>query len=392
MKKLLFLSSFLCATLSASATDEVTAIVTGNNLTINLNNRTRYVAFQMDVNLPAGISASEVAKTARLATGENVKIDGVDTATPFQVATNTDGNTLRIVSYNLGNNIIENNKGALLSLELSTTPANPADITVSNIKLVKKSTLEEANLADVIASEPTTLDIVDGNTVYCETAEKTYSTITYTRNISEKQAGKLQALYVPFSMSYEDWASLELDVFRINGFYEYDDDDNGTIDRTALEVLKVKSGALKPNHPYFIKSSTAGAKVITLNDAKAYPAAENSVDCSTVESKYTFTGTISGVTKEFLQSSGAYFMSGGSLAKAGSALGAYRWYMNKESRGGQLQPDFDEIKVFVFGENEADAINLVGAEEEGTTYNVMGQKVVSNYKGITIKNGKKVLK
>lgn len=228
---------------------------------------------------------------------------------------------------------------------------------------------------------------------YLNVQELICDELTYTRTFNNTN---WQALYVPFSMSFEDWDSQGLEVARLNGYYEYDDDKNGTIDRACLEVLMVTEGegALKPNHPYMVRAKSTGTKTITLNNTTLYAAASNSIDCSTMETRYTFTGIYEQMSKASLNAINAYGMSGGSLKQAGGALNGFRWYMVRESREGQLLPIINEVKVHVIGwDDEEDGIETTrqdcGAE---VAYNLMGQRVNDNSKGIIIKNGKKIIK
>ena len=237
-----------------------------------------------------------------------------------------------------------------------------------------------------------TMDLVDGED-YTRDTDVDCDELTYIRTFNNTN---WQALYVPFSMSFEDWDSQGLEVARLNGYYEYDDDKNGTIDRACLEVLMVTEGegALKPNHPYMVRAKSTGTKTITLNNTTLYAAASNSIDCSTMETRYTFTGIYEQMSKASLNAINAYGMSGGSLKQAGGALNGFRWYMVRESREGQLLPIINEVKVHVIGwDDEEDGIETTrqdcGAE---VAYNLMGQRVNDNSKGIIIKNGKKIIK
>lgn len=229
-------------------------------------------------------------------------------------------------------------------------------------------------------------------TAYTNASTQQVSKLTYTRNFKNTN---WQPLYIPFSMSYEDWASQGLEVARLNGFYEYDDNLDGKVDRSALEVLKVTEteGDLMPNHPYLVRATTTGEKSIEVSDVTLYPAEQNSIDCSTMETKYTFTGTYSAISNVELTSISAYVMGGGSLGQSTSNLNPMRWYMVRESRGGQLLPVLTNIKIFVYGEDEADAIDFTydNEAEDAVLYNVMGQKVNTNQKGLVIKNGKKYI-
>ncbi len=221
--------------------------------------------------------------------------------------------------------------------------------------------------------------------------ERKCNVLTYTRTFNNTD---WQPLYVPFSMKFDDWDSQGLEVARINGFYEYDIDEDGTMDQSALEVLKVKKGLLKPSHPYLVRSKTTGTKTITVANATLLMPEANSVDCRTVETEYFFTGTYTAMSQQELADKGAYIMGGGKLTPSAGALRPMRWYMQRQSRDGQLLPEIAEIKVYVQGEeDEADALDFVNAgREDGQAYNLMGQKVSGEQKGILIRNGKKYIR
>ena len=61
--------------------------------------------------------------------------------------------------------------------------------------------------------------------------------ISYTRTFTNTS---WQALYIPFSMSYEDWKD-DFEVAYINSIHQYDKDDDGVIDETTMEVVKIKN-------------------------------------------------------------------------------------------------------------------------------------------------------
>lgn len=130
-------------------------------------------------------------------------------------------------------------------------------------------------------------------------------------------------------MVYSDWAE-KFDVAAINNFHEYTDKDGNTV-KTELEVRLVKDHTLKPNHPYLIRAKIADVsspQMINLSTKKIYPTDENSIVCSSVERKYTFTGTYKEMKN--LMTSKYIFMSGGKLCKAKNddiTLSPQRWYL-----------------------------------------------------------------
>lgn len=215
--------------------------------------------------------------------------------------------------------------------------------------------------------------------------------ISYTRTFNNTS---WQALYVPFSMSYNDWKD-NFDIAYINGIRQQDTDGDGVIDYQAMDVVKITNGALKPNTPYMIKAKTTGEKTITVNDATLYAASENSIDCSTTVAKYTFTGIYSTIESATMLSNNYWAMGGGTLRPCNSDLKPYRWYMSIESR--------DPMVVLPSGSNARININVIGEEDETTgiktiyddvngnveCYDILGRKVSDSYKGLNIKNGKK---
>ena len=265
-----------------------------------------------------------------------------------------------------------------------------------------KSTAPWSGFGTIVAlddeEESDDVELVENVDTYYNEIEKTLTTLTYTRTFNNAQ---WQALYVPFSMSYDDWKD-DFEVARVNAFYEYDTDNDGVVDKQVLEVLPVKegNGDLRPNYPYLIKAKTTGEKTISLTDATLYVTEENGIECSTVETKYTFIGTYHKMNG--LKSAGYYFMSGGGLKTAASDatnLGAFRWYLKTESKGSALLPKAEEIKIRVAGEEEEeDATGIANVETgiaAGKVYSLDGRMVSTGgtdglKAGLYIVNGKKV--
>lgn len=240
------------------------------------------------------------------------------------------------------------------------------------------------------------ISLSDKSTSYSNMNKMVCPSISYTRTFNNTN---WQALYVPFSMSYNDWKD-DFEVARINAFYEYDKDNDGMIDKQVLEILPVLegNGDLKPNTPYLIKAKTSGEKTITVKDATLYVTEEKSIECSTVETKYTFTGTYSQM--KGLESSGYYFMSLGSLKTAPNDdiyLGAFRWYMTVENKEGMLIIPSANIKIRIVGkEDEEEATDIISPTKNGLNhiFTLDGIRInatsVENLKpGLYIINGKK---
>lgn len=244
--------------------------------------------------------------------------------------------------------------------------------------------------------------IKDGVKIVNESIRKNLQ-IDYCRNFSNTN---WQAIYVPISMSYDDWKE-DFEVAKINDINMYDIDADGEIDVTELEIIMVKNGTLKPNHPYLIKAKTTGEKIIHLQNATLYPMVDNSLDVSSAEMKFTFVGTSEGVTGEEMVANHYYAMAGGTLAyteDTNISLKPYRWYMKAESRGGQVilpNANNSRIRVKVYGEDgEVTGIEEFVADEiiaeSNVVYSLDGRIVSKNgtsglSSGIYISNGKKII-
>lgn len=249
------------------------------------------------------------------------------------------------------------------------------------------------------------VDIVDGETTsYSNVEERVLDKITYTRNFSDTN---WQALYIPFSLSYEDWEQ-DFEVAKINDIHQFDDNNDNVLDRTEMEIVKITDGTLLPNHPYMIRAKSAGKKTVTIENAVLKPTEANSIDCSSVELKYVFTGTYNRIAGETLVQNKYYAMSGGGVkytTNTNAFLNPFRWYMKIEARNGQMMPEIAEVKVRVKGEDD-DVTNIENVVEPASVYTVYGidgrfvmrsmsknPELILNSldKGMYIVNGKKYL-
>lgn len=235
--------------------------------------------------------------------------------------------------------------------------------------------------------------LIDGETYTFESQLYGHE-ISYTRTFNHT---KWQALYIPFSMSYEEWKN-DFDIAYINGIRQYDMNDDGDIDETIMDVIKIKQGSLIPNTPYLIGAKTICEKTITVNNATLYKAEENSIDCRTTIAEYTFTGNYSTIPASTLIANNYYAMGGGSLVitDGTNGLNPYRWYMKIDSRSPMynVSNGAKAITINVIGEEETTGIcQLRMTNDELPVYDLNGRKVNENNlkPGVYVKNGKKII-
>ena len=239
-----------------------------------------------------------------------------------------------------------------------------------------------------------TIDLIDKEPYTREENTEKYSRINYLRTFDNTC---WQALYIPFTMSYDDWKD-NFDVAYINGIRQLDMNDDGAIDETIMDVIKIKNGSLIPNTPYLIRAKTTGEKTLSVSDATLYKAEENSIDCRTTIAEYTFTGTYSTIPASTLIANNYYAMGGGSLVitDGTSDLKPYRWYMKIDARSPMynVSNGAKAITINVVGEEETTGVNeLRMTNDELPVYDLNGRRVNENNlkPGIYVKNGKKVI-
>jgi len=202
------------------------------------------------------------------------------------------------------------------------------------LDLIEKYTINESE--DPLSLKDILIDNDTINSFYNATDIQNCN-ITYRRTF---QNTEWQALYVPFNISFAQIQE-EFEIAVINNFHQYDDDNNGKFDRTELEIKRVtENRTLMANYPYLIKAKTEGTKSIYLPETVLQATEDYSIDCSSVEWKYTFTGTCNRLDN--LRSNGFYVLENGYLSKAHSSsqyLEPFRWYLTITSRGNQYLED-----------------------------------------------------
>lgn len=240
-----------------------------------------------------------------------------------------------------------------------------------------------------------TLTFADGTT-YSEASDQTYDELTYTRTFGNTS---WQALYLPFSLSYDDWKD-ELDIAEIYNIIQYDDDDNGSFDRTYLVVLHKTSGQTLPNRPYLVRAKSAGTFTRTLYNKELQPAQSKSIDCSSTFYTYTFTGIYAQRDASVMIANGDYALGGGELHPAASDanLKAQRWYVHITPREDAPTLLPQSIKIIEHGEETEgiEGTTSPNGESSAWGYDLQGRKFSpvkgERREGLYIVGGKKVIR
>lgn len=240
------------------------------------------------------------------------------------------------------------------------------------------------------------IEILDSQESFSQSEDKLYDSITYKRNFKNTN---WQALYVPFEIPVTEDFLTEYEVAYINNVHQRDYDDDGDVDNTEIEAFKITKGTLRANYPYLIRAKEVGEKAIIVSNTTLYATKENSIDCASVFSTYTFTGTYSRLSSDVLPQSGGYYaLSGGTfrLVADGSSLGAFRYYLHIVPRNGDTATKIQAIRMRIMDEDGNEDITHVDDSEfvhssEEVIYDLQGRKVFHPAHGVYIVNGKKVI-
>ncbi|MBR5846853.1 MAG: leucine-rich repeat protein [Bacteroidaceae bacterium] len=239
------------------------------------------------------------------------------------------------------------------------------------------------------------IHLIDAGTSFSQDEAISFDRIRYTRTFNNTN---WQALYVPFEIPVTEEFLADFEVADLNDVRQYDRNDDGVKDETVIEAFKVKSGVLEANYPYLIRAREAGEKTITVTDATLYATEENSIDCSSVRDKFTFTGTYSQLSSEELpQGEGYYALSGGvwQPVAEGASLGAFRFYLKVDSRNNLNAAQGNAIRMRIIGEDgeEDDATGIDTPEFKDQNseliFDLLGRRVDNPTKGVYIINGVK---
>ncbi len=235
-----------------------------------------------------------------------------------------------------------------------------------------------------------------GSEEYTQKSQVEDVDVSYTRKFSTNW----EALYLPFSLKYEDWKD-DFEIAYISSVRQKDNNDDGTIDETKLEFVKLKGGSTAPNTPYIIRAKSSDEKTLSVQNTTLYKAEKNSVECSTTTAKFTFTGIYKTIANPYTLMTNKYyvidFADHTKLSRTTNVTNcpkAFQWYMTISSRnsGYAKYNEVKEISISVLDDEEATGIaNIQHASPNTQTYDLNGRKVNENNlkPGMYVKNGKK---
>ena len=234
------------------------------------------------------------------------------------------------------------------------------------------------------------------NATYTQDSQVEGVDVSYTRNFTNTN---WQALYLPFSLKYDDWKK-DFEIAYISAVRQEDIDDDGKIDNTILEFVKMTGGSTAPNTPYIIRAKKKGEKTLYAQNTTLYKAEDNSIDCSTTTAAFTFTGTYKGVVAMPFVTTKKYYVINGEKFSNSEYVLPYHWYLTISSRNddyAEYSNPAKEITISVLDDEEATGIRQMQMTNDelpvynSSVYDMNGRKINENSlkPGMYVKNGKK---
>ena len=148
------------------------------------------------------------------------------------------------------------------------------------------------------------MTIEDDCAEYINKIEKNVGVLTYERYFDDTE---WQTIVLPFDVPVANLTEQFEVAYIYNASYK---GKQATIDYVVIEDSEF---VLAANYPYMIRAKSTGEKSITIENATLMPTKVNSIDCSSVERKYVFTGTYNTIDGETMVNNKYYAMSGGGV-------------------------------------------------------------------------------
>ena len=235
-------------------------------------------------------------------------------------------------------------------------------------------------------------------TAYDNQAVFTATNFIYNRKFSTTE---WTTWYVPFELELTKDICDKYDFSRINNVHQYDDNGDGNADRTVVESFRQNAGVkLKANYPYLVRAKSEGYYEMSLPLTNVVPAlAEtNSIDCQSVDYKYTFTGTYARMDDSGSADTDPYTLCDGNKWLHFHSLSPMRHYLTIESRNVSSPSPalMRSIMLSIVGDEDTTGIVKLYDEERKSseTYDLSGRRLPAGSKprGLIIENGKVTFK
>ena len=383
---------------------------TQQTISVGMNNTASITGIQFDLVLPEGVTVAQED-------GDYLIDISTDRTTyknhsaSYQMQ--ADG-SMRVVCTSLSNKTFKENSGNVIDITLdiaSSISGGSHTITLKNIELatpeLEKYKPSAVSATMTVSGGAYNYIAVDngGNNVNKSVASgddvtinDTYQSLSVTEDIDNVNVTysrtykntSWQAWYVPFGFTLTSDIASRFSFAKFAGTYT----EAGQFFITLVEMQE--GDEIKGNVPYFVQAKVADSsnpQVLNISNTTLYATDASGFKMLSAEKEIAIYGTYA--KKVAAADDDWYAYGGGKYIKAttGQSLGAFRFYLtirDREDNPYASTPNPIEIKVIVLGD-EADGISSLNENdsENGTMFNLAGQPVGADYKGVVIRNGKK---
>ena len=227
--------------------------------------------------------------------------------------------------------------------------------------------------------------------------------IEYTRGLHNTE---WNSLYLPFEVPVTEELLDEFEFAYVNDMHSADTDDNGEIDEIEMEIVKIKTGTLHANHPYFIRAKSEYTILqLSYENTTLHATKETTLNCSSIYMDYAIVGSykhIKGTEFASMPADRYYAISidgGWWQIPEDSSLYPFRAYLSMTARDGSPVKVSDEamraIRFRAIGDESGETTGIENSElkieNSDVIYDLQGRRVEKMEKGVYIVNGKKVV-
>lgn len=398
MKKILFALSVMMLLFQNVSADNITAedvnVRPGKTvqLAINMNSSDRaYTAFQFELELPVGISVTEVLKSDRIPSS-------ADYVLTWSKVDNGDANTYGFVGVDMSQSRAEitGTTGTILTLTLSA--AETIDVGASLQAKLKNITMQPVEGSETYTFSDWQFSInisdpwitLDENSTTLPEASDGETEIKVKRTI---KANQWNTICFPFAMTAAQVYEAFGEDVQVANFESYEVLD----DLTGINVVFGDAGlgqwGLMANYPYIIKTSKDLTEFIVtsrIEPDEDYAYTEYAEGRGPNKKVYgTFYGTLKAGGKV---PANCLFLNGGDFwySTGQSNIKAFRGYFDFVDGLASLENAASNAKMVFRGET-TDIKDVTVETANDDMYDLQGRRIVNPDKGIYIKNGKKVV-
>lgn len=355
------------------------------SIDVILENTDNFAAFEYKLELPSGISLSSCVGSNRFA-GHNIGKSKIDETKTFISCYNSDEST----------NFL-GNEGTLMTINISADESLNAgtelvakiyDIEFSDIDMFPNDDFEDV-VFTITIEEPG-----DGRITFDEESDNsevlknvTGVDVRVKRTI---KADEWSTICLPFTMTEEQVKECFGDDVQLANFTSWssEEDEVGIV---GINVNFETVTAIEANHPYIIKVS-APITEFSVDGVTIEPVAEPVVQVGKKASErgwFRGTYTVMKVPEEnlFLCDNMFWYSTGNTTIKGYRGYFEFRDVLDAYYDGSEVKVNvfIDDIETGVRG------LTTTLSKGDGAMYNLAGQRVGKNYKGIIIESGKKVM-